>query len=410
MSLHFDDAVVGAGIIGLAHAYHLAKRGRRVLVLERNQRASGASVRNFGMLWPIGQPAGRLRAMALRSLDTWLTVLHATGLWHERSGSFHLAYHEDELQVLEEFATAASSRGFLVCEVLGPRDLLERCPSVRSNGLLGGLWSPTETCVDPREIIAGLPDHLHDAFGVEFVFGCLVNAYDRPRVVAGRRQWHADRLWVCAGDDLQTLYPEVYEGSGLVRCKLQMMRSRPVLPFPGRGTSRPNFPPQAGREAAASPQRRDELERWRMGPMVAAGLTLRHYKSFAACPSLPALQERFARDMPLYDRYGIHVMASQNGKGEVILGDSHEYGEAIEPFDSQQIEELILSYLSTFLVVPGLEIAARWHGTYVKHPTDPYFVARPASEVTVITGVGGAGMTLSFGLAEQVVRETLGEP
>jgi glycine/D-amino acid oxidase-like deaminating enzyme len=146
-----------------------------------------------------------------------------------------------------------------------------------------------------------------------------------------------------------------------------------------------------------------------MGPMLAAGLTLRHYKSFAACPSLPALQERFARDMPLYDRYGIHVMAAQNGKGEVILGDSHEYGEAITPFDTQQIEELILSYLSTFLEVPGLEIAARWHGTYVKHPTEPYFVARPAPGVTVITGVGGAGMTLSFGLAEQVVNETLGE-
>jgi D-hydroxyproline dehydrogenase subunit beta len=402
MTQHFDDAVVGAGIIGLAHAYHLAKRGRRVLVVERSPRASGASVRNFGMLWPIGQPAGRLRAMALSSLDTWLTVLRAAGLWHERSGSLHLAYHEDELRVLEEFATAASSRGFLVCEVLGPRDVLERSRPVRPNGLLGGLWSPTETCVDPRKIIAGLPDHLRDTFGVEFVFGCAVNGYDRPRVFAGRREWHADQLWVCTGDDLQTLYPEVYEGSGLVRCKLQMMRSQPVLPFPGREfrvTPHPSPPPQGGRET----------QRWRMGPMLAAGLTLRHYKSFAACPSLPALQERFARDMPLYDRYGIHVMATQNGKGEVILGDSHEYGEAIEPFDSQQIEELILSYLSTFLEVPGLEIAARWHGTYVKHPTDPYFVARPAPGVTVITGVGGAGMTLSFGLAEQVVGETLGE-
>jgi glycine/D-amino acid oxidase-like deaminating enzyme len=411
MSQHFDDAIVGAGIIGLAHAYHLAKRGRRVLVLERNQRASGASVRNFGMLWPIGQPAGRLRAMALRSLDTWLTVLRAAGLWHERSGSLHLAYHEDEVRVLEEFATAASSRGFLVCEVLGPRDVLERCPSVRPNGLLGGLWSPTETCVDPREIIAGLPDHLRDAFGVEFVFSCAVNGYDRPRVFAGRRQWQADRLWVCTGDDLQTLYPEVYEGSGLVRCKLQMMRSQPVLPFREfRVTPHPSPPPQGGRETGgSSPPQGREPQRWRMGPMLAAGLTLRHYKSFAACPSLPALQERFARDMPLYDRYGIHVMVAQNGKGEIILGDSHEYGEAIEPFDSQQIEELILCYLSTFLEVPGLEIAGRWHGTYVKHPTEPYFVARPAPGVTAITGAGGAGMTLSFGLAEQVVGETLGE-
>ncbi len=53
----YDDAIVGAGILGLAHAYHLSRLGRRVIVLERDVRAVGASVRNFGMLWPVGQPA-----------------------------------------------------------------------------------------------------------------------------------------------------------------------------------------------------------------------------------------------------------------------------------------------------------------------------------------------------------------
>src|SRR4051812_11901657 len=103
----YDDAVVGAGILGLAHAYHLARRGRRVVVVERGERALGASIRNFGMLWPIGQPAGPLRRLALRSLEIWHDVLRESGLWHERTGSLHLAYREDEAQVLAEFAERA---------------------------------------------------------------------------------------------------------------------------------------------------------------------------------------------------------------------------------------------------------------------------------------------------------------
>ena len=76
MATHTADvAIVGAGILGLAHAYALARRGRSVVVFERSPQAAGASVRNFGMIWPIGQPAGRMHEMALRSRDLWVEVL-----------------------------------------------------------------------------------------------------------------------------------------------------------------------------------------------------------------------------------------------------------------------------------------------------------------------------------------------
>src|SRR5262249_29651767 len=159
--------------------------------------ASGASVRNFGMLWPIGQPAGPRRDLALRSLAIWLDVLRDSGLWHERAGSLHLAYHEDEAQVLREVASGAGEGDF-PCALLGSRGTLVRYPSIRAEGLRAALWSPSETCVDPRQVVAGLPAWLAEQHGVRFEFGRAVLGFDRPRVRTSGGDRQADHLWVCS--------------------------------------------------------------------------------------------------------------------------------------------------------------------------------------------------------------------
>ncbi|MCX7699484.1 MAG: TIGR03364 family FAD-dependent oxidoreductase [Gemmataceae bacterium] len=378
MSADFDVAVVGAGVLGLAHAYHAARRGGRVVVFERNRRAEGASIRNFGMIWPIGQPTGPRYDLARRSRHIWLELLRAAGLWHDPCGSLHLAYHDDEAQVLREFAEHTRMVG-RSGELLSAAKVTSRFPAVRCEGLRAGLWSDQEVTVDPRQVIADLPRWLERNLGVTFLWGTPVMGFDPPRVLTPTGEWRAARLIVCTGVDYRELAPASFVQCGLIHCKLQMMRTAPCF------------------------------DRIRLGTMLAAGLTLGHYPAFASCPTLPALKQRLQSELPEYIRYGIHVMAAQNGRGEIVLGDSHEYGEEIEPFDKPQIDELVLQYLQKFLRWPDLEIASRWHGTYVRHPTDPYVITRPASDVWVVTGVGGAGMTLSMGLAEMVIRECLGE-
>jgi D-hydroxyproline dehydrogenase subunit beta len=374
MKPQYDVAVAGAGIIGLAHAYHLARRGLRVAVFERQRQAQGASVRNFGMLWPIGQPPGPLYQLARRSLEIWLEVLRAAGIWHERTGSLHLAYHDDEAEVLREFVGRAG--GAYSCSLLNPAAIAERFPATVQAGLRLGMWSPTETTVDPRQVSADLPAWLSRTFGVDFIFAAPVLAYDGQIVRTAAGDTRAERLLVCTGADYRELAPTSFADAGMVCCKLQMMRSQP-------------------------------FEHFRCGTMLAAGLTLRHYRAFAECPTLPRLIERFDRDLPEYGRFGIHVLVSQNGRGELTLGDSHEYGDAIEPFDKSEIDELILRYLDTFLCIPDLRIAYRWHGIYLNHPTEPYVLADPRPGMRVVTGLGGNGMTLSFGLAERVVADLL---
>ena len=103
----------------------------------------------------------------------------------------------------------------------------------------------------------------------------------------------------------------------------------------------------------------------------------------------------------------MHLLVSQHEDGSLTIGDSHEYGNGVEPFLREEIDQLILSYLDTFLPVEGLEVFERWYGVYAKHPTKGYVVETPLPGVTIVTGVGGAGMTNSFGLAEKVFREKL---
>ena len=145
-----DVAVVGGGVLGLAIAYEAARRGKSVVLFERDGRAEGASVRNFGMIWPVGQPvgqpAGERYDMAIRSRERWLGLGRDAGIWVDPCGSLHVAYKEDELAVLEAFAVLDGRPG----EMLTPRAAREKSPGLRADGLLGAWWSPTELAVSPR--------------------------------------------------------------------------------------------------------------------------------------------------------------------------------------------------------------------------------------------------------------------
>jgi len=372
MTRSADVAVVGGGIVGLAFALAAAKEGRSVVLFDRDRKAQGASVRNFGMLWPIGQPSGSLHRLAIRSLEIWLDLAAQAGISFDPCGSLHLAYREDELAVLEEFTDQSEKLGY-DCGMLSPSATLQRSPSVHLEGLLGSLWSPTEVNVDPRQAVARIPDYLRETFGVKLRFGSTVSAVEMPFVRTSDGEcWEVGRTVVCGGSDFQTLFPEVFDDSGLRLCKLQMMRTR------------------------------SQPDGWRLGPMLAGGLTLCHYPTFRACPSLVRLQRRVAESMPEFVRHGIHVMAAQNPLGEVVIGDSHEYDEAIEPFNKPAIDVLILEYLRKMVRLPDWTVETNWHGVYAKHPTRPIFTAEPQPGVWIVTAPGGAGMTLAFGMAENL--------
>ncbi len=366
-----DVLVVGGGVLGLGHAIAAVRAGLRVTLCERHTAARGASVRNFGMVWPIGQPPGVDQQTALRSRELWTQIASDAGFRCAAVGSLHLAHADDEWRVLEEFAATSP---MLDLELLTPEEVVQRQPCIVRHGLRGALFSPHEANVDPGVAIAAMHAWLRRQ-GADVRVGCpVVHVEPGMARLADGSLVQADRTVICAGDDFASLLPEAFVDSGMLRCQLQMM--------------------------ALGPQ----PEGFVLGPMLAAGLTLSHYQGFAACPSLPALRERLAREFePLLAR-GIHVMVSQGDDGRLIVGDSHDYEPPFAPGLDATTEQLILDYLAQFFVAKNAQVSRRWTGTYAKCADGAsVFRASPLPSIEVITGVGGSGMTRSQALGEQTI-------
>jgi FAD dependent oxidoreductase TIGR03364 len=366
--------IIGAGIVGLATARALATRGYRVTVFERNERAVGASIRNFGMIWPIGQQTGPLFERAMLSRSIYKQICTEADIWHNEVGSLHLAYQDDELQVIAEYVEA--NQMHRDCALLTPAQTLERSGAVNPDGLKGALWSGEEMIVESRVAVGEIAKYLTEKYDVEFHWNTAINRIDYPKVISGGQAWEADEIFVCSGADFETLYPGLFTATNITKCKLQMMR------------------------LVAQP------DGWRIGPSLCGGLSMIHYPGFQVAPSLPQLKKRYEEQYAEQLQWGIHVMVSQNGGGELTIGDSHEYGLVHDPFDKEFINHLITEYLHTFANFKDWRLMQSWHGIYPKMTNgQSELIVEAEPGVTVINGLGGNGMTLSFGLCEEFIAK-----
>jgi len=366
--------VIGAGIVGLATARALAIRGYKVTVFERNERAVGASIRNFGMIWPIGQATGPLFERAMLSRSIWKEICTGARIWHDELGSLHLAYHNDELKVITEYVEA--NHQYRDCSLLNPAQALQKSPAVNPQGLKGALWSGEEMIVESRVAVGQIAAYLAEKYDVEFNWNTAISRIEEPKVFSGERSWQADEIFICSGADFETLYPELFLATDITKCKLQMMRL----------VSQPDD--------------------WRIGPALCGGLSMIHYPGFQAAASLPSLRARYEDQYADYLKWGIHVMVSQNGGGELTIGDSHEYGLVHDPFDKAFINDMIIKYLQTFAAFQDWKLLQSWHGIYPKMTNGKTeLIIDIAPGLTVINGLGGNGMTLSFGLCEEYIAK-----
>jgi len=356
-------AIVGAGVVGLAHAWAAVRRGWQVTVFERDARAVGASVRNFGLGLLVGQPPGEMFDLARRSRALWLELLPAIGAWHQAEGSLTVARNEEEWGLLQAFHAVHGSEHATQLRTAA------QLADAQLNGI-GGLWSPGEIAFEARDAIPALAHWLAVQHRVEFRYGTQVHAIALPHLDTSHGRFAADRAIVCSGSDFQTLFPAAFAPLGLQRCALQMLR----LANPGP----------------------------RYGPTLLTGLSCLHYPSFASLDGLDALRLKVQQDTPALIEHGIHLIVQQLGeRGELVVGDSHRYGGSVDPFHDERVDALLLALASDLLGHP-LRVLQRWQGVYASGPR-PFEWLQPAPGVQAVAITAGVGMSIAPALAEQVI-------
>jgi D-hydroxyproline dehydrogenase subunit beta len=372
-SRSFDLAVVGAGIVGLACALAAARRGKRVVVIDRDAQANGASVRNFGFITVTGQAQGDMWRRALRSRDVWAEVAPEIGSPILHRGLLLTARRPESVAVLEAFLRTEMGAD---CRLLDAGDVQRSHAKVAAPGLLAALWSPHELRVESREAIPRLAAWLETRHGVTFLRGTAALEIETSRVVTSRGVVEAGVVAVCPGDDLFGLYAERIAAHGVTRCKLQMLR----LADPG----------------------------FRLSAGVMSDLGLVRYAGYAALPEAEALRVRLRAEQGAHLDHGVHLIVVQSADGSLVVGDSHHYAPTPDPFAHEAVDRLILDEFEAVFGCAAPAVLERWTGTYASATDRTVVIDTPAPGVRLVMVTTGAGASTGFALGEEVVADLFG--
>jgi hypothetical protein len=119
------------------------------------------------------------------------------------------------------------------------------------------------------------------------------------------------------------------------------------------------------------------------------------------------VRARVEDERPELLRAGVNLIVTQLPEGDLVIGDTHEYGLAVSPFGDQRLDDLVLAEAADLLGSERLQVRERWHGVYPSAPGHPFLVASPSPAVRVVEVVSGVGMTTALGLAPRVLDDLL---
>ena len=169
---HAEVVIIGGGIHGCSVAYHLAKKGwTDVVLLERKQLTSGTTWHAAGLVGQL-QGSHATTAFAKYGIELLQEIEAETGQnpGYRRSGSISIAVNEERLAELKRKTDFASLFG-IEAHYLDTPEILERWPLMNPEGVLGGIYMPSDGSANPVDLTTALAKgaRMHGADIVEHV-------------------------------------------------------------------------------------------------------------------------------------------------------------------------------------------------------------------------------------------------
>ena len=157
MPEHARAVIIGGGVGGTSIAYHLAELGWTDIVLvDRAELTSGSTFHSAGLVGQL-RSSVTLTRMMMYGADLYRRLKAETGVdpaWHE-VGSIRLASSMARMEELERQAGWAKTFG-LPMELITAHEAQGRFPLMSTDGVLGGVWLPTDGWLDPSGLAQAL--------------------------------------------------------------------------------------------------------------------------------------------------------------------------------------------------------------------------------------------------------------
>src|SRR5258706_4468704 len=152
--------IIGGGIYGVNIAYHLAKLGRKdIVLLEKGEIASGESSHAAGLVTQFATSQAMLK-FRMYSIELYSEL----GLFNH-VGSLRVASSKEQLKELERSVSRAKALGLEV-DVISPDEALKVMPQISTKDLYGGIYLPRDGQLDPYTTTTSMVQFAKD-LGVE---------------------------------------------------------------------------------------------------------------------------------------------------------------------------------------------------------------------------------------------------